>query len=135
MRWPYLNAATAPIDERDIAAVAVRALCDDGHAGAEYVLTGPQSLTQREQIAIIGEVLNVRLSVEEISPETAKVEMFPLIPTASVINMLLSAWSTAIDQPAFLTSTVEEITGTQALSFREWVVRYSMDFRTNFHRR
>ena len=91
MRWPYLNAATAPIDERDIAAVAVRALCDDGHAGAEYVLTGPQSLTQREQIAIIGEVLNVRLSVEEISPETAKVEMFPLIPTASVINMLLSA--------------------------------------------
>ncbi len=135
VRWPYLNAATAPIDERDIAAVAVRALCDDGHAGAEYVLTGPQSLTQREQIAIIGEVLNVRLSVEEISPETAKVEMFPLIPTASVINMLLSAWSTAIDQPAFLTSTVEEITGTQALSFREWVVRYSMDFRTNFHRR
>src|SRR5579862_6819404 len=40
VRWPYLSAPTAPIDERDIAAVAVRALCDDGHAGAEYVLTG-----------------------------------------------------------------------------------------------
>ena len=46
VRWPYLAAPTAPIDERDIAAVAVRALCEDGHAGAEYVLTGPQSLTQ-----------------------------------------------------------------------------------------
>ena len=37
VRWPYLAAPTAPIDERDIAAVAVRALCEDGHAGAEYV--------------------------------------------------------------------------------------------------
>ena len=35
VRWPYLSAPTASIDERDIAAVAVRALCEDGHAGAE----------------------------------------------------------------------------------------------------
>jgi uncharacterized protein YbjT (DUF2867 family) len=48
VRWPYLAAPTAPIDERDIAAVAVLALCEDGHAGAEYVLTGPESLSQFE---------------------------------------------------------------------------------------
>jgi uncharacterized protein YbjT (DUF2867 family) len=35
VRWPYLAAPAAPIDERDIAAVALRALCEDGHAGAE----------------------------------------------------------------------------------------------------
>ena len=29
VRWPHLAAPTAPIDERDIAAVAVRALCED----------------------------------------------------------------------------------------------------------
>ena len=57
VRWPYLAAPTAPIDERDIAAVAVRALCEDGHAGAEYVLTGPQSLSQLEQISAIGDVI------------------------------------------------------------------------------
>src|SRR5438132_13681595 len=54
VRWPYLNAPTAPIDERDLAAIAVRTLCEDGHAGAEYVVTGPQSLTQAEQVHIIG---------------------------------------------------------------------------------
>jgi uncharacterized protein YbjT (DUF2867 family) len=53
VRWPYLAAPTAPIDERDLAAVALHALCEDGHAGAEYVLTGPQSLTQFEQLSII----------------------------------------------------------------------------------
>ena len=41
VRWPYLSAPTAPIDERDIAAVAVLALIGSGHAGMEYVLTGP----------------------------------------------------------------------------------------------
>src|SRR5215467_2611278 len=30
VRWPYLSTPTAPIHERDIAAVAVRALCEDG---------------------------------------------------------------------------------------------------------
>ena len=41
IRWPYLAAPTAPIHEHDIARVAVRALCENGHTGAEYVLTGP----------------------------------------------------------------------------------------------
>ena len=54
VRWPYLDAPTAPTDERDLAAVAVRALRDDGGDGAEYVVTGPQSLTQAEQIQTEG---------------------------------------------------------------------------------
>src|SRR5262249_6360744 len=54
VRWPYLAAPTAPIDERDVASVAVRALLGDGHARAEYVLTGPQSLSQLEQVSTIG---------------------------------------------------------------------------------
>ena len=37
VRWPYLDAPTAPTDERDLAAVAVCTLCEDRHAGAEYV--------------------------------------------------------------------------------------------------
>ena len=68
VRWPHLAAPTAPIDERDIAAVAVRALCENGHAGAEYVLTGPQSLSQFEQVSTIGGVIGRSLRIEEISP-------------------------------------------------------------------
>ena len=33
VRWPYAAAETAPVDERDIAAVAALALYEDGHAG------------------------------------------------------------------------------------------------------
>ena len=69
VRWPYGAAETAPIDERDIAAVAARALYEDGHAGGDYVLTGPESLSQAEQVSIIGDAIGRRIRFEELSPE------------------------------------------------------------------
>jgi uncharacterized protein YbjT (DUF2867 family) len=104
IRWPHLAAPTAPIDERDVAAIAIRALCDDGHAGAEYVLTGPQSLSQFEQLSIIGRVTGRCLRIEAMSPDEARREWVPSWPP-SVINMLLDAWAAAIGSPAFVTST------------------------------
>src|SRR5690349_12653509 len=80
VRWPYLAAPTAPIDERDIAAVAVRALCEDKHAGAEYVLSGPESLSQFEQISMVGNVTGRSLRIEEMSPEEALREPLALMP-------------------------------------------------------
>src|SRR5215471_17994717 len=68
VRWPYADVPTAPSHERDIAAVAVRALCENGHAGAEYVLTGPQSLTHAEQVSTIGRAIRRSLRLEEVSP-------------------------------------------------------------------
>jgi uncharacterized protein YbjT (DUF2867 family) len=43
VRWPYAASPTAPIHERDIAAVAVRALLERDMTERMYVLTGPQS--------------------------------------------------------------------------------------------
>jgi uncharacterized protein YbjT (DUF2867 family) len=128
VRWPYVAAPTAPIHERDIAAVAVRALCEDGHAGAEYVLTGPQSLSQFEQISTIGDVIGRSLRMEEISPEDARYELLTVIP-ALAVNMLLGAWAAAIGQPAFVTSTVAEITGAPARTFRDWAADHAAEFR------
>jgi uncharacterized protein YbjT (DUF2867 family) len=128
VRWPHVAAPTAPIHERDIAAVAVRALCEDGHAGAEYVLTGPQSLNQSEQISTIGGVIGRSLRLEEISPEEARRELLAIMP-AFVVNMLLDAWAAAIGQPALMTSTVAEITGAPARTFRDWATDHAAEFR------
>ena len=128
VRWPYAAAPTAPIHERDIAAVAVRALCEDGHAGAEYVLTGPQSLSQFEQISTIGGAIGRSLRMEEISPEDARHELLTVIPAVAV-NMLLAAWAAAIGQPALVTSTVAEITGAPARTFRDWAADHAAEFR------
>lgn len=126
VRWPHLAAPTAPIHERDIAAVAVRALCEDGHGGAEYVLTGPESLSQREQLATIGRAIGRSLQVEDISPDEARREL--QMPPV-VVNMLLDAWAAALGQPAFVTSTVAEITGKPARTFLEWATDNAVAFR------
>jgi uncharacterized protein YbjT (DUF2867 family) len=126
VRWPHLAAPTAPIHERDIAAVAVRALCEDGHGGAEYVLTGPESLSQREQVATIGRAIGRSLQIEDISPDEARREL--QMPPV-VVNMLLDAWAAALGQPAFVTSTVAEITGKPARTFLEWATDNAVAFR------
>ena len=128
VRWPHIAAPTTPIHERDIAAVAVRALCEDGHAGAEYVLTGPRSLSQLEQISTIGSVIGRSLRVEEMSPDEARREMLALMP-AFVVNMLLDAWAGAVGQPAFVTSTVADITGAPARTFHDWATDHAAEFR------
>lgn len=134
VRWPYLAVPTAPIDERDIAAVAVRSLCEDGHNRAEYVLTGPESLSQGEQVATIGRVIGRSLRLEEISPDQARRELLTVIPAPGV-NMLLDAWAAAAGRPAFVTSKVEEITGTPARTFFDWAADHAKDFQAGSQER
>jgi uncharacterized protein YbjT (DUF2867 family) len=131
VRWPYLNAPTAPTDERDLAAVAVRALCEDGHAGAEYVVTGPQSLTQAEQVHTIGRAIGRSLRVEEMSPDEARSALLPVLGSSTFVNMLLNAWAAAIGQPAFVTGTYAELTGAPPRTFLEWATDHAAEFGTS----
>jgi uncharacterized protein YbjT (DUF2867 family) len=126
VRWFHADAATAPIHEGDIAAVAVRALSDDGHDSMEYVLTGPESLTQREQVHIIGEAIGRPLSFEELPPESARQELLTMMP-ASIADMLLNAYAAAVDRPALVTSTVADVTGVPARTFRHWADEHAAE--------
>ena len=115
IRWPYLDAPTAPIDERDMAAVAVRALCDVGHASAEYLITGPEVLTHREQLATIARVIGRSVEAEEITAEQAAAEL------TDIPVMLLRSWEGCMEAPALITTTVAEVTGRPPYRFEQWV--------------
>jgi uncharacterized protein YbjT (DUF2867 family) len=129
VRWPYLDAPTAPTDERDLAAVAVRALREDDGDGAEYVVTGPQSLTQAEQIQIIGRAIGRPLRIEPMTPDEARSELVPVLGSPAVVNMLLNAWAAAVGQPAFVTSTFAELTGRPPRTFLDWASDHAAEFR------
>lgn len=127
VRWPYGAAETAPVDDRDVAAVAARALYEDGHAGGDYVLTGPESLSQAEQVRIIGEVLGRAVAFEELSPEEFRSETADSWPRP-VVDMLLAAWGATMGVPAYVTSTVSDILGVPARTFRQWVADHADAF-------
>ena len=118
VRWPYAAAETAPIDERDLATVAARVLVEDGHIGRDYVLTGPESLSQAEQVRIIGTVLGRPVRFEELSPAEFRRETAASWP-APVVDMLLAAWCATMGHRAFGTSAVADILGEPARTFRQ----------------
>jgi uncharacterized protein YbjT (DUF2867 family) len=78
VREPHGAAARTPVHERDVAAVGVRALTEDGHDGRKYVLTGPELLTKAEQVRAIGEAIGRPLRFEEIPMEEARQNGSPL---------------------------------------------------------
>ncbi|MGH3801625.1 MAG: NAD(P)H-binding protein [Pseudonocardiaceae bacterium] len=129
VREPYGAAARPVIHERDIAAVAARVLTGDGHSGATYRLTGPQVLTQVEQVHAIGEAIGRPLRFEEISPEAGRQKMLAAGWPVSVVDGLLNAYADMATEPVPATTTVQEITGAPARTFGEWAIDHADDFR------
>ena len=127
VRWPYGAAETAPIDELDVAAVAARTLVEDGHVGSDYVLTGPESLSQAEQVRIIGDVVGRPITFEELSPDEFRSETEGSWPRP-VVDMLLAAWGATMGTPAYITSTVFDILGSPPRTFRQWVADHASEF-------
>ncbi|GAA0911970.1 NAD(P)H-binding protein [Streptomyces thermoalcalitolerans] len=127
VRWPYGAAETAPVDDRDVAAVAARTLYKDGYTEGDYVLTGPEPLTQAAQVHIIGDVLGRRITFEEMTPDEFRSLSEGTAPD-SVIDMLLAAWNAAVGQPAYVTTAVADILGTAPRTFRQWATDHATAF-------
>jgi uncharacterized protein YbjT (DUF2867 family) len=129
VRWPFGSAARSLIHERDIAAVAVRALTENGHGGATYVLTGPELITQAEQVRAIGEAIGRRTRWEEIPPEAIRDGLAAAFGDAAFADHALATWARFVDEPELVTNTVEEETGMRAHTFGEWASDHADEFR------
>lgn len=130
LRWPYARAAWAPIHERDIAAVAARALTQSGHNRRTYFLTGGEVLTQEEQLRVIGAALGRNLKYEELSPNLAKLEMGKFLPPF-VVDRLLEVWAAMVEKPAPVSQAFEEITGQPPLTFQQWAIDHLTEFESD----
>jgi uncharacterized protein YbjT (DUF2867 family) len=127
--WIHGAAARTLIHERDIAAVGVRVLTGTGHGGATYELTGPEPLTQIEQVTIIGEAIGRQTRWEELSQEVALRALVAQGMPAAMAEGIIHAHAEMVTLPESVTSTVEEITGAPATSFRRWADDHADDFR------
>jgi uncharacterized protein YbjT (DUF2867 family) len=129
VRWPFGAAARALIDERDIAAVAVRALTEDGHAGSRYVLSGPAVLTQVEQLASIGQALGRDLTWEELPKAEAQHALAAAWGDPGFAASALDTWERFVTHPETVTTTVRDVTGAPARSFADWAAANAGAFR------
>lgn len=131
VRWVHGAASRALIHERDIAAVGVNVLTGTGtgHAGARYVLSGPEPLTQIEQVTAIGEAIGRPVRWEELPPEVALRGLLDQGWPPEAAEGMIGAHAQMVTFPESATSTVEELTGSPATPFRRWAADHADDFR------
>ncbi len=72
VRGPYAASTDAPIHERDVATAGARALLGADLVGRRLRMTGPQSLTREEMVAIVGAVIGRSLRYQEIPPAAGR---------------------------------------------------------------
>jgi uncharacterized protein YbjT (DUF2867 family) len=129
IRAPFGASQHAPIDERDIAAVAVEALLTDRLLGQKVPLTGPRYQTARELANTLAEALGRPISFEEVPPDLARQAMLAQgFPEGFVTGYLLLQ-AEAMDKPAQVTDTVERILGRPATDFATWAADHAESFR------
>ncbi|MEV0996737.1 zinc-binding dehydrogenase [Nonomuraea sp. NPDC050202] len=128
VRAAYGAAGMPVVHERDIAAVAVRALLDAGHHGAAYALTGPETLSQADQVRIVSEVTGLPVRWEELAPEQARAALLAGGWPPGAVEEVLRAQAELVSRPVPVTSAVEEVTKAPASPFREWVREHAAAF-------
>ncbi len=102
---------------------------DGGHGGVVHVLTGPEAVTQEEQVHAIGRAVGRPVRYEEIPADAALAQMLADGWPRAFAEHALAHWATLVEQPEPVTDTVERLTGTAACTFGEWARDHADDFR------
>jgi uncharacterized protein YbjT (DUF2867 family) len=128
VRWAYGAAARSLIHERDIADAAVAALTDARHVGAKYVLTGPEAVTQADQVRIIGEATGRAVRWDEAPAEETAELLASFTGDRSFADHAVEYWGGLVADPEPVTGDVESVTGHPARSFRDWARDHAAEF-------
>lgn len=128
---PVSPGRAALIDPADIAEVAAVTLADDRYVGHCYTLTGDQPLTVREQVAILGRVLDRDIPVRDIAtPEEAVRFRYPNgAPPALAAAIIEGLRQMRSDTTGFMTDDVVTVLGRSPRSFEDWCERHADTFR------
>jgi uncharacterized protein YbjT (DUF2867 family) len=129
VRFPYGAAARTSVHEGDLAEVGVRALLEDGHAGQKYLVSGPEVLTQEQQVQIIGDVLGRTLRWEDVHADEARKRMVAAGWPPSYADGALDYFARLTREPEVGSSVVAQVTGRPARTFRQWAEEHAGAFR------
>lgn len=129
VRAPFVDRLSALVHEGDIGAVAAVALTEEGHAGAEYLITGPQALTVREKVAAIAGARGRDIELVELSEEEAAERMRAEGQDEYTIAWLLDVYKNTPPEGRTVADTVQRVTGRPARPFAAWAEAHAPAFR------
>jgi uncharacterized protein YbjT (DUF2867 family) len=117
------------IDVRDVAAVAVKALTEDGHAGKAYILTGPEALTNSAIARILSDELGREIRFINLPPTKLRDALLSAsIPEWNADALLDLQRLYREGKAATVTRDVEQILGRKPINFAQFFRDYRYAF-------
>lgn len=109
------------VDAADIAAVAARALLDPVPHNADHLITGPEALSYADAAAIITEVTGRPVRHRPVSTEQMTARFAAALPEEFAVVLAKLDEDIRGGAEDRVTTTVEDVTGRPARSFREFL--------------
>jgi uncharacterized protein YbjT (DUF2867 family) len=128
IKEPFGDRLSALVHERDIAAVAATVLAEGGHGGRTYVLTGPQAITLKEKVAILGEAVGKDVEFVELTVDQARDKWRGDGMGEQTIEFLIGALGDTPEVGYTVVPTVREVTGRDARPFSQWAAEHAEAF-------
>ncbi|RLA42331.1 MAG: SDR family NAD(P)-dependent oxidoreductase [Deltaproteobacteria bacterium] len=118
------------VDARDIAAVGVVALTEDGHENTEYPILGPETMTCVEMAKILSSVAGKEIQYVDVQPEAARQSMLDMGMPEKLADIMNELY--ALGPEGYLDFTndiVEKVTGYQPRLFQQFAEEFASAFK------
>lgn len=130
---PAEDAKVSFVDVRDIAAVAVKTLTEDGnnrHNGKAYTITGPEALSYYQVAEILSNATGKKINYVNVSEEATRLGLkdmgwddWLISTTLQFFDLYRKGYASQV------TSAVEEVTGKKPISFSHFTKDYAQVFK------
>ncbi|MFI6939724.1 NAD(P)H-binding protein [Streptomyces sp. NPDC050418] len=125
---PFTGRLSAMVHEADIGAVAAQALRSPGHAGQEYVITGPEVLSLQDKVDAIAAARGSAVRLVELSEEQAREQWRANGLPAETIDFLVMVYRDTPVEGRTVTDVVARVTGRPARTFAQWAREHAAEF-------
>ena len=127
---PLGDSKVSFVDARDIAAVGVAALTEDGHENQAYPITGGEALSCDEVASILSDVVGKTVRYVDVPLEAAKQGMIAAGLPEKLADLMNELYALGPDgHLAYVMDTVEKVTGQPPRSFRQFAQDYAAAFK------
>ncbi|WP_394824955.1 SDR family oxidoreductase [Pendulispora albinea] len=123
VRKPSAGLPSPAIDPADVAAIAAKALLEDGHIGRTYALTGPAELVPQDKIRALSAVLGRELRFEE-NGDAEKLEQIRRTP-----DQVSEGFGVCFMASPGVLPTALEVLGRPPRTYQEWAADNAGRFR------
>ncbi|MFJ2669240.1 NAD(P)H-binding protein [Streptomyces sp. NPDC087525] len=126
---PYADVGLPTIHPADIASVARTALTEPCHQARTYALTGPETVTARQQVGALSAALGREVPFAGISRQEAHGRMAGFLGDEAADAVLDLTGGDVNEELTMVRDTVSRITGAPGRTFRQWASENVSAFR------